>query len=46
MTKAMIKELLEIQRRGIEPFFTAEGGVEYYRLLMELEDENEVEVSA
>jgi hypothetical protein len=44
MNKKVIEELLEMQRRGIEPYFTDEGWAEFWRLVVE--DEENVEKSA
>lgn len=37
MTKTLIREILELQRKGIEPFMTNEGWVEFWRIAMEEE---------
>lgn len=41
MTKQIIRDLLEMQMRGIEPYMTDEGWVEFWRLVQEEEEEAE-----
>jgi hypothetical protein len=41
MTNQHIIELLEIMRNGNEPYFSDEGQLEFYRLLVEMEGQNE-----
>lgn len=46
MTKQMVIEILDILKQGKEPYFSDEGWTEFYRLLMEIENERSVEQSA
>lgn len=41
MMQKHIIELLELMRNGNEPYFSDEGQLEFYRLLVEMEEQNE-----
>lgn len=46
MNKAAIHEIMELQKRfGIEPFMTEQGWTEFWRLVLE-QEEQEIEKSA
>jgi hypothetical protein len=38
MTKTVIQEILEMQRKGIEPFMTEQGWELFWKLAMENEE--------
>jgi hypothetical protein len=44
MSKAVIQELMELQKRGIEPFMTPDGWELFWKLVVE--DEEKAEKSA
>lgn len=42
MTQTIIRELIELQKRGIEPFMTDEGWTEFWRIVSEEEQTEEL----
>ncbi len=44
MTKTLIKEIIELQRKGIEPYLTDDGWLEFWRIA--LEEEQNVDLTA
>lgn len=41
MTKEIIKQLIDLQKKGIEPFMTQYGWEKFWEMIVILEDENE-----
>lgn len=44
MTKSLVLELLDLQKKGIEPFFSDEGAEEFWRLVCEIEEDEEIKL--